>query len=299
MPVPTLKQMEAFYWAATSANFAVAARRLHLSTSSLSKRISELEQAVGRSVFDRGGHRAVLTEDGHALLPAVVRVLDSVAALQGTFAKGRGLTGRVRFGVGELSALTWLPRFIAVASRAHTQLRLEPYVDVGAVLEDGVEAGELDFAVVANRSSSPEVVSQWVADARFVWVAHRDLAGEERRLTPDLLARRTLVTLPAGAGTTRILDEWLLAHGLDDFRRIACNNWMAVAGMLRESVGIGLLPEGWTRGREERELVRLDSDPPLSTLRYAFQWRRGDTRGMIPAMLELVRQKIDFSTMSA
>ena len=32
----TLKQLEAFYWAATCASFALAAQRLQLSTSSLS-----------------------------------------------------------------------------------------------------------------------------------------------------------------------------------------------------------------------------------------------------------------------
>ena len=44
----TLKQLEAFYWAATCASFAVAAERLHLSVSSLSKRIAELEEALGQ-----------------------------------------------------------------------------------------------------------------------------------------------------------------------------------------------------------------------------------------------------------
>lgn len=53
-----------------------------------------------------------------------------------TFAEHQGLTGRLRFGVGELSALTWLPRFIAAVQRQHGQLELEPHVDVDAALED-------------------------------------------------------------------------------------------------------------------------------------------------------------------
>src|SRR3989344_5463257 len=62
MPHPSVKQLEAFWWAATCANFATAAERVHLSVSSLSKRISELESTLGQSLFDRSGHRAVLTE---------------------------------------------------------------------------------------------------------------------------------------------------------------------------------------------------------------------------------------------
>ena len=44
---PTIKQLEAFPSAASCANFASAAERLHLSVSSLSKRLAELERKGG------------------------------------------------------------------------------------------------------------------------------------------------------------------------------------------------------------------------------------------------------------
>ncbi|AOI72304.1 LysR family transcriptional regulator [Burkholderia ubonensis] len=294
MATPTFKQLDAFYWAATSANFATAAQRLNLSISSLSKRINELEQATGRVLFDRSGHRAVLTEDGETLLPAAIRVLESVAALQDAFAQDKGLTGRLSFGVGELSALTWLPRFVAAVQKLHPQLKLEPYVDVGAVLEAKVDAGELDFAVIAGRSSRGSILSQQVTEARFAWMASERLVGSARTLTPALLEQHPLVTLPAGAGTTHILDEWLLATGVNHARRITCNNWSALAGMMREGVGIGFLPADWAAAHTDAALVRLASKPALSPLPYAFQWRRGDMRSLIPSMLALVRQHADF-----
>ncbi|KWB30601.1 LysR family transcriptional regulator [Burkholderia cepacia] len=294
MATPTLKQLDAFYWAATCANFSTAAQRLHLSVSSLSKRINELEQVVERTLFDRSGHRAVLTDDGEALLPAVVRVLESVAALQESVARDEGLSGRLRFGVGELSALTWLPRFVAAVQKQHPKLALEPYVDVGAALEEKVDAGELDFAVIAGRSSRTSVLSQPVAEARFAWMAAEALVGRERVLTPALLASHALVLLPSGSGVTRILDDWLLACGVNHARRIECNNWSAVAGMLGEGVGIGFLPVDWARARSGGHLVQLTSEPPLAPLQYAFQWRRGDVRGLIPSMLSLVRHYADF-----
>src|SRR5574337_1527080 len=78
MPMPSIKQLEAFWWAATCANFATAAQRVHLSVSSLSKRIAELEAALGQTLFDRSGHRAVLTEAGERLLPATLGVLNAM-----------------------------------------------------------------------------------------------------------------------------------------------------------------------------------------------------------------------------
>ncbi|WP_414441276.1 LysR family transcriptional regulator [Burkholderia sp. 22PA0106] len=294
MATPTLKQLDAFYWAATCENFTTAAQRLHLSVSSLSKRINELEQVVGVSLFDRSGHRAVLTGEGEKLIPGVLRVLESVAALQNTIAHDEGLTGRMRFGVGELSAMTWLPRFIATVQQHHPKLAIEPHVDVGAILEEKVDIGELDFAVIAGRSSRSSVLSQPVGEAQFAWMAAERLVGAQRKLTSSLISQHALVILPSGSGITRILDDWLLARGINHARRLPCNSWSAVAGMLREGVGIGFLPVSWAASPWGDELVPLESDPPLAPLQYAFQWRRGDVRGLIPAMLALVRQRVDF-----
>ena len=73
----TLKQIEAFYWAAKLASFSIAASRLHVTQSSLSKRIKELEEAIGVELFERSGRRAQLTERGQRLLP----IVDSSAQL--------------------------------------------------------------------------------------------------------------------------------------------------------------------------------------------------------------------------
>ena len=80
----TLKQLEAFYWAATCSSFAMAAERVHLSVSSLSKRIAELEASLGQVLFDRAGHRAALTEAGTRLLPLAGALLQQADRLRGS-----------------------------------------------------------------------------------------------------------------------------------------------------------------------------------------------------------------------
>lgn len=294
MNAPTIKQLEAFHAAATGANFASAAERLHLSVSSLSKRIVELEQALGQTLFDRSGHRAALSPQGRRLLPAARQVLDALDALQQGMSANQGLSGRCRFGVGELSALTWLPAFMVRVRAEHPELQLEPQVQVGALLEQGVERGELDFAVIAGRSSRHPVLSQPVGSARFAWMAAPSLLGRTQTLSPALLRRAPLITLPSGAGTTRLLDDWLLSHGASAEHQIECNNWVAIAGMLREGLGIGILPEGWAGGTG-KPLRVLRSRPALAPLHYAFQWRRGDRRALIGTLRELVAGCIDFS----
>ncbi|MDR9838808.1 LysR family transcriptional regulator [Herbaspirillum huttiense] len=297
----TLKQLEAFCWAATCANFAIAAERLHLSVSSLSKRISELEVSLGMPLFDRSAHRALLNEAGQALLPRAQALLDNAATVRVTFAPSAGLAGRCAFGVGELSALTWLPQFIAQVRRQHPQLTLEPYVDVGSVLESRVARGELDFAIIAGRSSHYDILSQPLSQAQFIWVAAPAMAVSSKppalRSAVDLLhAGQPMIVLPPSAGTTRLIDDWLLQHGITAVERINCNNWGGIAGMLIASVGIGILPAGWSQKLIDQSLLEplIDSELPAS-LSYSFQWRRGDNRPLLDQLRRLCTQCVDFT----
>lgn len=295
----TLKQLEAFYWAASCASFALAAERVSVSISSLSKRISELEQSLGVVLFDRTGQRALLTDAGAALLPRAQALLRDAAEIRRDVMQDSGIHGTCRFGVGELTALTWLPRLVANARSQYPDLRLEPSVDAGSsmgVLERKVHDGALDFAVIAGRAATPEMTSVDIGEARFKWVGAPSLVGDADVVDASLLARFPVVTLPAGSGTHRLLDEWLGANNLEMPQRLTCNSWGVVAGLVVEGLGIGFLPVGWADPLTARgELRSLKSKHALGPLRYAFYRRRDDTRPVVDAMLEVVRASIDFS----
>ncbi|MGV3569556.1 MAG: LysR family transcriptional regulator [Ramlibacter sp.] len=292
----TLKQLEAFYWAATSATFLVAAGRLHVSQSSLSKRIAELEGQLRRPLFDRSGHRAVLTEAGEQLLPLARRMLGLADEMRTLVAEGSGLQGHCRFGVGELAALTWLPDLVALARAQYPELVLEPHVDLGAALAQRLDSGELDFAVIAGYSSRGAIASQAIGEVRFAWAAAPALVQGQRSITARLLQETALITMPPGAGATRLLEQWLAVNNLEPGRRLTCNNLAAIAGLVAAGVGLGLFPHGWLRQMAERgAVVELRSRPALPPLQYTFQWRRDDTRPLLARMREAVSATADFS----
>ncbi|RYY52487.1 MAG: LysR family transcriptional regulator [Comamonadaceae bacterium] len=292
----TLKQLEAFYWAATSATFLVAAERLHVSQSSLSKRIAELEAQLRRPLFDRSGHRAVMTDAGVQLLPLARRMLGLADEMRTLVAESSGLQGHCRFGVGELAALTWLPDLVAHVRAAYPDLVLEPHVDLGAALEQRLDSGELDFAVIAGYSSRAGIASQAIGEVRFSWAAAPALVDGQRSITARLLQDTALITMPPGAGATRLLEHWLAVNNLEPGRRLSCNNLAAIAGLVAAGVGLGLFPHGWLQQMAERgAVVELRSRPALPPLQYTFQWRRDDTRPLLARMREAVAGTADFS----
>ncbi|SAI49729.1 LysR family transcriptional regulator [Bordetella ansorpii] len=291
----TLKQLEAFYWAATCRSFAIAASRLNISVSSLSKRLAELESVIGSELFSRSARSAVLTPLGEQLLPHARDLLRSADDFLQRAADSVPLAGRCRFGVGELSSMTWMPRLIAEIRREYPNLLVEPRVGVGEEVELGLEDGDLDFGIIGGPSTRASITSVLIGQAEFEWVASPGAVRDARWLPPAALRDHTLVALPNSSGVIRIVDDWMTAQGVSPGRNLRCNGWGAVAGMLREGLGIGILPTAWARVLVERgELAFLEQFPAPQPLSYTIQWRRDDTRPLLGCMRDLAQRCIDF-----
>ncbi len=292
----TLKQLEAFYWAATCLNFSVAAERVHLSVSSLSKRVAELESSLGVQLFDRSGRSAELTPQGEQLLPRIRELLHAASQLQQAAGRTVGLQGRCRLGFGELSGLTWLPRLVQKVAELHPALQLEPHADIGQVLEQRIVDGELDCVVIAGPSSRSTLAFEEVAQVRFVWAASDDFIARAGTDQPQRLVReQLLIALPVGSGATRTLDEWLSRRNLSVQRRLSCNSWGAVVGMVAEGLGFTYMPQRWAEALQARGALRiLSRGGTMAPLRYTVQWRRDDARPLITEMREIIKSVIDF-----
>ena len=78
-------------------SISAAARRLNLSKSVVSERLSDLEQALGAALFHRTTRKLSLTEDGTAFLEKAVRIVREVEEAAAELAERRSeLTGPMR-----------------------------------------------------------------------------------------------------------------------------------------------------------------------------------------------------------
>jgi DNA-binding transcriptional LysR family regulator len=292
----TLKQLEAFYWAATCSNFAIAAKRSNLSVSSLSKRISELEASLNSTLFDRSGHRASLTDSGRALLPRARLLLQEADQMRQAMTPTPGVRGHCRFGAGELAALTWVPHFIRQLQHTYPALSIEAEVGVGSPLEDKVERGELDFILIAGPSSRPRLASITLAQIEFSWACSNDLFKPRHLPLQQVFDTQTLVSLPISSGVVRILDAWLAQNGLIIGKRIVCNSWGAVAAFIDKGIGFGFLPTPWAKRLAAQSNVKIqDHWPVLAPLTFTYQWRRDDTRLLVQEAQRLAFKSVAFA----
>ena len=78
----TLDQLLALEAVHRLGSFAAAAKSLYRATSAISYSIRSLEEALEVDLFDRSGHRAVLTPEGEVILLEAKRVLQQARRLE-------------------------------------------------------------------------------------------------------------------------------------------------------------------------------------------------------------------------
>lgn len=292
----TLKEIEAFYWTAALGSFSVAASRLHITQSSLSKRVAELEASVGAPLFDRSSKKVQLTDSGKRLLPVARQMLDLMESMQQEVMASTRLTGECRFGISELVALTCLPELVRAVRQQHPGLKLQPYVDLARGLEKRVVRGELDFAVAPGPAESEAVVSERIAAVEFTWIAAPGRISPGAVLTPAELLKYPLITMTEGSGLTRAFERWAVEHGMPAQRTVACNSLMGIVGLTIADVGISFLPARFIQPWLDRgALVALRSVPPLPILDYCFIHRKDDMRAVVKELKQFVCQAVGSS----
>ena len=292
----TLKQIEAFYWAAHLGSFSIAAERLHVTQSSLSKRIVELEEAIGVQLFDRSGRRAQLTEAGQRLVITAGKMLNLSEQFRVEVLTGAPLVGVCKFGVSELVALTWLPDFLRLVNREHPELVMEPYVDLARHLERKVLRGELDFAIAPGPGQGNQVDATVVGRVDFSWAASPARIASGALLRQKDLEAHPVITMTEGSGLTRAIESWASERNISLQRTLACNSLMAIVALVSADLGISFLPSQFmSMWVDEGALVALKSDPPLPSLNYCFFQRTDDARLLLQTMRGYVVQAADFT----
>lgn len=126
--------------------FGRAAESLHLSPSTVSLQLRALEERVGKPLFRKTGRRQQPTEAGEQLVSFARRLLalndEAVLAV-----RGDGLQGKIRLGVPQDFADSWLPRTLALFTAAQPKVQLDIVVTQSDWMLHMLRSGGLDLAL--------------------------------------------------------------------------------------------------------------------------------------------------------
>ena len=239
--MPSLKQIEAFYWSGQLGSFVAAADRLNTTQSNISKRIQELEYALGVELFDRNKRAIRLTAKGNELMTVSDELLRTHARLLQVGKLELAVAGPFRFGVTEAIALTWLPRFSSLIQSSFEGLIPISTVDTSAHLNQLLLDRKIDLAIATERNLDPSLVLTPLIEVERVWVASPALIPHDRTLTAAEMAALPMLGHGDAAMQHNLVNRYLMQSGVTPRIVTSCTSISALARMAIDGIGITYL----------------------------------------------------------
>ncbi len=228
----TLKQLEALVWVADLGSFRKAAAHLNTTQPNISSRIAKLEAALGLSVMQRDTGSVTLTAKGAEIVAQARIVLQNADTLVGIAGRPDLHTDRIRLGVTELVAHTWLRDFMRGVSDAFPNVSIELTVDLSRNLDKELANGMLDLTLQSAPFETAATGEIPLGEYPFVWVAAPEVAKGDTAALPILTHAR---------GT--VAHAELRARMGDKARIVPSNALMSSLHMVLDGMGVAVLPK--------------------------------------------------------
>lgn len=292
----TLKQLEAIYWIVELGSFEAASTKLNMSQSAISKRVQELEEAFGVAIFDRTRRSARLTHKGCELYECAVDMLRQRDELLERISSKETLVRRLRLGVTELTALTWLPALVEQIHQTYPKVTLEPSIELSTDLFRKLENDQLDLIVVPDIFRDSRFIATPLQSVENAWMCSPTLYPGDESLDLQRLAGFTVLTQGGSSGTGLIYERWLAEHDVRLNRTLTSNYLVAQVGLTIAGVGISYLPRQCLgRVIEQGRLKVLTTEMPLPPISYAAVHRVDRQQGLSVEISRLAQQCCDFN----
>ncbi len=200
MRLPSIRQLQYLQAVVSLRHFAQAAERCHVTQSTLSTGIQELEGLLGAQLLERSKRKVLPTPLGLAMADKAEQLLSLAAQMVEEAQQDRPLlSGPLRLGVIPTIGPFLLPQVLPSVRERFPQLELYLVEAESAVLLKKLEEGDLDCAIFALPYELGRMESQVFASETF-WVAlpkgHRLASGGP--IAPAQLVDDELLLLEEG-----------------------------------------------------------------------------------------------------
>jgi DNA-binding transcriptional LysR family regulator len=236
----TLDQLRTFVSVHEAGNFSAAARRLKRAQSAVSTTMSNLEEHLGLTLWDRSTRIPTLTTQGRSILAAVTRVLSEIDSLQ-RLANDLvgGVETQLSLCVDALFPTGALVQLVAAFERELAQVELRVDVQTMSAVSACVFDGAATIGVVTPMGLRPDLERRALTPIRMVTVVspQHPLAKHRGRVATTALADCVQIVLTERHGA-RVADQAVLSPRTWRVTDLGTKRALLLAG-----IGWGNLPE--------------------------------------------------------
>ena len=243
----TVEGMRVFTRVVQAGSLSAAGRAMGMSSASVSRKISTLEQTVGAKLLNRTSRKLALTMVGHAYFEKACSILEQIEAATASIseqqASPRGiLTVHTRSSIGQKFLFQALPAF---------QLR---YPDITLKLCLSEESASLiddkiDVAIQVGPPDEPSLTMRRLSSGveRVLYASPTYLSGHPEIRTPQDLLHHNCLSFPVPGGPEDGQAVWYCrdAEGTKELRvkgTLVANDAQALHSAVLAGIGVSLMP---------------------------------------------------------
>lgn len=254
------KYIQNFLKVVLSGSMSEAARQLDISPAAVAQQMRVLEQTLGVPLLVRHGRSVRPTAAGERLFERGQQLVQDCDSLREWVASDTD-GGELRLGTVNTALHGLLPEVMRAFIARHDSVRVSVRVATTPELYTALAQSTLDAALCLKPSFDLPKTVCWAAlrEEPLVLLVPADDAGQDPL---QLLRSRPLVRYDRQLAGGKLADRYLQAHGIAPRERMELNSVLAVAMMVEQGLGVGLVPDIGQALTRQRAVSAL-ALPPL------------------------------------
>ena len=219
----------------------LAADRLNIAQSALSRQIRALEEELQVRLFDRNGRGVEPTADGCALVARATVILREIEQARTEMGRGAALRGEVSFGmpptVADVLAGPLIERFMCL----HPQVKLRVVSGYSGYVLDWLQRGTIDLGILYGARHPVTVRSRPLLVEELFLIRKAGRAGEGPTSLAAISAE-PLILPSRQHGLRLLLDELAAKEGLELNPVAEADSLPVQIDLVRRGLGATVLP---------------------------------------------------------
>jgi LysR family cyn operon transcriptional activator len=290
-PHMELRHLRYFDAIAETLNFTRAAERLHVTQSTLSHQIKQLEDELGTPLFHRGARQVRMTEAGEILRSHMTPALEQIdLGLQALRAPAESITASIRLGTTSSFNTRMVPGCVATLLNHYPGIQVTvEELSAGAIIKR-LAGARIDLAVAYRPVGDSELWFEplYNEELRLV-VSMRHPLARRRRVRMVELHQVRMVLLSRQFLTRKLLDECFEQAGARPLVAAQMNSVGPMIELVRQTDLAGIIAETAVSQSADLRVIPLEDPTPIRT--PGMMWHKGATRSpVLKHFAEIIRR---------
>ncbi len=252
-----IRQLTYFIEVAKYKSFTKASKSLHLSQSTLSKVVKNLEEELKVELIDRSAKKIELTDAGEIVLAEGEIIMESVNDLSTHLYDLMNLKkGKIKIGIPNIIGFLFFPKIIKGFNNLYPDIQIKISEDDSKKVKQEVKDGILDLGVVMLPVDEKEFdVVPFVSGELSLFVHHDHLLAQKEKVEMKELIDEPFILFKQEFIREIIVQQCLRA-GFRPKIAYEISEWGFISEMIGENLGIAICPKPMAK-KVDQDLIKV------------------------------------------